>query len=143
MPIKKLCLCFGILLNSLFIGSALASDPVGIYGKITWVEEYEATFKISGKFVQAIGRSYSPAQEGYFYYFCQESQAICDSILSDFKKAIGSDNCVAWGGRRKFNGPLREHRWLPLKQPDAFPLGMGVATLKAASHQCKHFFRPQ
>ena len=133
MTAKKLCFCFGIILiNSFFSNSALASDPVGVYGKITWVEEFGGNFKISGKFIQAMGHHYSPVQEGYFYYFCNEELAICESILKDFKNAVWPPGCIAWGARRSFNGVLREHHWLPLLWPDAFPMGLGVSHMDAS-----------
>jgi hypothetical protein len=116
-----------MMLAVAWIGTAKASDPVGIYARVdrVWMEPNEDTaerIKIWGAFSVAAGRgdSYLNPECGYLYFQIvpgQEKQ--CRAEWADFKRVAGTGKIIAFGNRyrRRSDGTKLTIRTVPLQAP--------------------------
>ena len=142
--------CFLVL--SLAGVRAFASDPVGIYALVDRVvlepsDAQPQRIQIHGAFSFAMrnfGDQYSPPVRGYLYYQLPAEKAeAAKAEWADMRKIAGTGQIIAFGSRyqqfgklRRGQGPIagRESQGKELGelQPDPYPIGFGLAKIRAA-----------
>ena len=122
-----------------------ASDPTGVYARVDKVvlEPSDAKperIQIWGAFALAKGRGgddYQPPAAGYLYYSLDDKKPdLCRKAWEDLKKAAGTGQCVAFGSRYRPLGTVRKADQKP-KDPEPFPLAMGVIKVDASNPQAQ------
>jgi hypothetical protein len=121
-----------------------ASDPVGIYAIIDRVElEPSASaperVRLWGVFALAdrSTRDYSPPQRGFLY--CKldgKNIQACRREWADLEKLAGTRECVALGSRYGQKVTVRKGGD-PTKDPDVYPLGVGLERIPASRGMSK------
>ena len=118
-----------MMLAIAWVGTAKASDPVGIYARVDRVsmepnEETPGRIKIWGAFSMAAGRgdSYQAPECGYLYFQIasgQEKQ--CRAEWADFKRVAGTGQVIAFGNRYRTKLAIRTVPLQASKGPAADP----------------------
>lgn len=126
-------------------GAARASDPVGIYALIERVVVEPSIgaperIQVWGVFALAQPRTadgYSPPSRGYMYFtLVKGKEDVCRKEWADLKKVAGTRQCVAFGRRYKPTGAVRAGRD-PVKDPNPYPLGIGLYKLPPTNYWAK------
>jgi hypothetical protein len=113
--------CFGAMILAVaWIGTAKASDPVGIYARVDRVsmepnEQTPERIKIWGAFSLAAGRgdTYLAPECGYLYFQIDPShERQCRAEWADFGRVVGKGEIIAFGNRY---GTKLTIRTIPLK----------------------------
>jgi hypothetical protein len=126
-------------------GPAWASDPTGVYARITKVvlepsADKPERVQVWGTFALAVpgrGEEYSKPAPGYLYFSVtpgKEDQ--CRKEWADLKKVAGTDQCVAFGSRYKKASAIHKADEKP-KDPVQYPVGMGVVKLSDTQPMAK------
>jgi hypothetical protein len=140
------------LLGAAFLGAvaicigsstAIASDPVGVYGYVDKVvlepsDGQPERIQIWGGFALAEGRgdTYAPAKRGYMYFTVKPGEEeICRKEWNDLKTLAGGEQFVAFGVRHKPKGTVRAAD-AKAEKPDVYPTGFGLTKVK------KHDYAP-
>jgi hypothetical protein len=133
--VKLLAVLLALL--SFGAGTALASDPVGIYALVDKVvlepnETNPERVQIWGAFAIAEGNGYTykNAERGYLYYKVNsEKPAACRNEWSDLKSVAGTGQIVAFGSRYAEKGTLRK-KGAKAENPDTYPIAMGLKKIR-------------
>jgi len=126
-------------------GGARASDPAGLYAVVERVVLEPNTgaperIQVWGVFALAKPRSadsYSPPSRGYVYFsLVKGKEDVCRKEWADLKKVAGTKQCVALGARYKLKAGVRGGGE-PVKDPDPYPLGIGVTRVPPTNATAK------
>ena len=135
-----------------------ASDPVGIYCLLERVvfepnNSGPATVQLWGAFSTAIPRDargaagetygdrqsgdvYGPVERGYMFFACPAGrETTCRNEWDDLNRMAAARQAVGFGERGVPNGIVRS-RTTPVRNPDPYPLHMGVVSI--ASYPSRH-----
>src|SRR5207244_1267145 len=118
--IMKRAFLGAIALTVAWIGTVMASDPVGIYARVDRVsmepnEQSPERIKIWGAFSMAAGRgdTYLAPECGYLYFQVDPGhEKECRAEWADFKRVAGNGQIIAFGNRY---GTKLTVRTVPLK----------------------------
>jgi hypothetical protein len=124
-----------ILLAALSVGTARASDFVGVYAlidKVVFEPNADKPERIQVFGVFAIARAddrnlYQPAQRGYLYFTLPDTQR--DLALrewSDLKAKAGSRTVISFGARSMTKAPTVRKTAEKPASPDVYTLGFGL-----------------
>jgi hypothetical protein len=142
---KTFLLTMGMVVGLTAAGSAMASDPTGIYARIDKVVlepngDNPERIQVWGTFALAkknTRNDYEKPVRGYLYYSLdKKKEEMCRQEWADLKKLAGTDQCVAFGARYKPMGTVRKTGDKP-KNPETYPIGFGLVKVEASNPQAK------
>jgi hypothetical protein len=118
---------------------ASASDPMGAYCLIEKVvlepSDCPDRAQIWGACAVADRYGYRAPTRGYFYYSIPTGQEdVTRREWLDMKAVAGTQEAIGFGGRNRSMGRFRALDEAP-KQPDAYPLNVGVMKLRESIWQ--------
>ncbi|MGI8783247.1 MAG: hypothetical protein ACR2L2_06310 [Acidobacteriota bacterium] len=130
----------GLMVLALAAGSALASDPVGVYAIIDKVVLEPGTgapdrIQIWGIFSVAKPNDmnyYQDAQRGVLYYALKPGKEdLTRAEWVDLKQAAGTGKVIALGSRWVDKGPGRVRKAEDkLESPDTYPIASGLTRVR-------------
>jgi hypothetical protein len=118
----------------ILIGSAHASDPIGVFGKIDKAvlspsEDAPETIQLWGSFCLADKKdrdSYQAPQKGYMLFKVPSEKAeVARKEWKDLKAVAGTGEIIGFGSRYALNATVRKANDKPEK-PEAYPVGFGL-----------------
>jgi hypothetical protein len=118
---------------------ASASDPIGAYCLIEKVvlepSDCPDRAQVWGACALADRYGYRAPARGYFYYSIPTGQEdVTRREWLDLKAVAGTQEAIGFGGRNRNMGRFRPLAEAP-KQPDAYPLNIGVLKLRESVWQ--------
>jgi hypothetical protein len=136
---RKWAVCLGVVLAA--CGVARASDPVGVYAILDKVEAEPKLgpaerVRVTGTFALAKAGSrddyLAPARGVIYFSLVKGKEDQCRKEWADLGRVAGTGQCVAFGSRYLKNATIRK-RSDPTKDPDVYPLGVGVTKIPAST----------
>jgi hypothetical protein len=126
-------------------GMARASDPIGIYARVTKVvlepnADKPERAQVWGTFALAVpgkGEEYTKPAHGYLYYsLTPGKEDMCRKEWADLKKVAGTEQCVSFASRYRPTGSVRKADQKP-KDPDPYPVAGGLFKVEASNRMAK------